>query len=305
MEHMPRTAFFSLCSLLVNAIALTLLAHSLAHTRTPEAKRPPIVLNLAPEAPRQLVETSKAAEKPPEQTNAISDKNAAAADEEPTDGDKQSPLPDVVDENLQMASAPAHERQPAPPPPASPMQPPAAPPQLALPEDPIDQRLNDLLGETVPGQDQAREEPERLARAQDPTQAQEPASAESAPRQRLHAPERNVKRIGQTNFTAIEDEIAPYLLKIQRRVRQRWYAALLTRYSGTQPTLATITCAIAPSGELVWTKIQGRTDERVYAGLCKRAIEEAAPFGPFPFVVPDIYRDKNLEIRWTFNFLKE
>jgi hypothetical protein len=40
-----------------------------------------------------------------------------------------------------------------------------------------------------------------------------------------------------------------------------------------------------------------------YAPLCREAIEKAAPFSAFPFKVPEIYRDENLEIRWTFSFL--
>ena len=40
-----------------------------------------------------------------------------------------------------------------------------------------------------------------------------------------------------------------------------------------------------------------------YAVLCRQAVEMAAPFGPFPFDVPEIYRNHNLEITWKFSYL--
>jgi len=78
---------------------------------------------------------------------------------------------------------------------------------------------------------------------------------------------------------------------------------LLTRYSGTSPTEVVIDCAIAPDGTLARVEIVGEPKDRVYAALCKDAVEKAGPFKPFPFTVPDMYRNRNLEIRWTFSFL--
>ena len=112
-----------------------------------------------------------------------------------------------------------------------------------------------------------------------------------------------VRNEGFTNFDAIQDQLAPYLREIRRRVERRWNEALLTRYSGTSPTVAVVDCAIAPDGTLVQVNIIGEPRDRVYAALCMEAIQRAAPFSPFPFEVPDIYRGQNLEIRWTFNFL--
>jgi hypothetical protein len=64
-----------------------------------------------------------------------------------------------------------------------------------------------------------------------------------------------------------------------------------------------VDCAISPSGEVVSVTIVDPGESVSFAPLCKEAIEEAGPFPPFPFEVPEAYRNRNLEIRWTFSFL--
>jgi hypothetical protein len=86
-------------------------------------------------------------------------------------------------------------------------------------------------------------------------------------------------------------------------VELRWNEALLTRYFGTNPTVAEVRCEIASDGRLVRTEIVGSPRDVVFAGLCQHAIQRAAPFGAFPFAVPPEYQNQNLEIHWTFNFL--
>ncbi len=112
-----------------------------------------------------------------------------------------------------------------------------------------------------------------------------------------------VQNKGFVAFEAMQHEIAPYLQEVRRRVELRWNEMLLTRYSGTQPAEAEIDCAIAPDGTLAYVRVVGKPEDRVYAALCAAALRRAAPFGAFPFEVPAMYRDRNLEIRWTFSFL--
>jgi hypothetical protein len=112
-----------------------------------------------------------------------------------------------------------------------------------------------------------------------------------------------VKQKGFAGHEALQDELAPYLREVRARVERRWNEALLTRYRGTNPTRAVVDCVIAPDGSLVAATIVDAGPDRLYAALCREAIERAAPFGAFPFQVPDIYRSSNLEIRWTFSFL--
>lgn len=104
-------------------------------------------------------------------------------------------------------------------------------------------------------------------------------------------------------FEAMKSEVAPYMMEIRRRVERHWRAAMTLKYSGTTPTKAVIDCAISPEGELLYVTIVEPGSSVSFAPICKESIEKAGPFPPFPFKVPDIYRNKNLEIHWTFNFL--
>lgn len=114
---------------------------------------------------------------------------------------------------------------------------------------------------------------------------------------------RGVQKVGVQGFEALRDQIAPYLKKVEDAVERQWREALLTKYNGARATTAEIDCEIGPDGRIVSLKITGTPDDRIYAALCKEAIEKAGPFGAFPFQVPEMYRNKNLEIRWSFNFL--
>lgn len=112
-----------------------------------------------------------------------------------------------------------------------------------------------------------------------------------------------VKKEGLLGFEALQDQLAPYLREIQRRVEKYWIHYLLTRYSGTKPTEVLIDCEISPEGKIVKIDIIGNPEDPLFAGICKQALQQSAPFSPFPFQVPDIYQNKNLQIRWTFSFM--
>jgi outer membrane biosynthesis protein TonB len=171
----------------------------------------------------------------------------------------------------------------------------------------------------------APEEPERVqvARAETPElpePPEEPApaaeapvapqpSAPAAPQPLADRPEPtegrfegNVSNRGFTGFEAMRSDMAPYFLEVRRKVEATWRAVLQVRYSGNEATRCVIDCVIAPDGSLVRAKILEAGDSPTFASLCKMAIERAAPFGPFPVDVPEYYRSRNLEIRWTFSF---
>ena len=114
-----------------------------------------------------------------------------------------------------------------------------------------------------------------------------------------------VKNEGFVAYEAIRDKIAPYLKVIRDRVELNWQTALHLKYLGTSPTKAVLDCSIGSDGKIVSISIVDAGDATGYAPICKEAIERAGPFDPFPFKVPDMYQNKNLEIRWTFSFLPQ
>ncbi len=164
-----------------------------------------------------------------------------------------------------------------------------------------------------------RDERMQVAQARPPQPAQPPVppstpQAAQAPSPRAAAPSDTPPRAGRSrvqgqamnrgvlSFEANRDEIAEYLTIVRDRVERAWTAMLATRYQGTQPTRAVIDCVIAPDGRLLEARIV-ESGERIFAGLSQRALQDAGPFPPFPFEVPDLYRTNNIEIRWTFSYL--
>lgn len=303
-----RMRFSFLCSLVLHGLLLFVLTLSIGAVRLgtgPEPKMEPIVLNLqppSPRPPRQLVDARTPADTPPEDTNLISDVDSRAADAELQEGDDPGPRFDEESDLDSIAQAPAPPVPmpvPVPPKVAQPVaeeaEEPAEGPELALaqvdpptppeatpdavPEDPSEDRVDQPEPESPPL-----------------PVAERPAKSEG----RVHDA---VREEGFANYEAIQDELAAYMKEVRRKVERRWNEALLTRYSGTTPTKAEIDCTIAADGTVLSAAVAGTPDDRVYAALCREAIERAGPFGPFTFEVPDIYRNQNLEIRWTFSFL--
>jgi outer membrane biosynthesis protein TonB len=271
----------------------------------PDPEMEPLVLRLRMDArPQRLVDTAAPAEEAPEDTDLISDQNSRAADESMRQGEKAGPAFDSADTFDELPApevspeerAAPRENMPSPEKDAAPAETaPVAPPEAPAPGAiPVQPPLPE--GETAEQHEAAAERFE-LARRNDaaplPDQAREGRAREYD----------SVSREGMTNFDAIESDIAPYLKEIRRRVERGWNEVLLTRYTGTRPVRAVIDCAISPDGKLVRAEAADVHGDRVFAALCRMAVEKAAPFGPFPFDVPDMYRGKNLEIRWTFSFL--
>jgi len=263
----------------------------------------PIVVNLQPKtpAPHQLVDVLTPAAEPVKQTDLIVDVDSNAAGKNLQEGDNPGPALDKQDDFDTLAAPPA---PPQPQPQPAPQSAPAPAPKEArkktprVPEKKQEARIV-LPPSKEPPEEIAGKEPERfdLAKATPPAQPDLPKGQTKG---RLH---NEVKRKGFTNFEAMQDQIAPYLREIRKQVEKRWIEGLVTRYNGTQPTEAVIDCAISPEGKLISATVAKTPEDPLYAALCVQALQKAGPFGPFPFKVPDMYRNQNLEIRWTFSFL--
>lgn len=320
MTYAQRMKRAAAVSMLVHAalLATPWSARSARESWGPQPRPAPVVLNLQPpQAIRQLADVHTPAETPVQPTNLIAEHDAQAMDDTLRDGDTLGPKVDVEDPFDTLAARPAApQASPAPAPDPVPPETPEPPKEESKAAKP----LPDLSPEPQP------EAPLRVADARMPKpalppqppvpldmvppspeadrpDAETPSPLDEASRSTKGRLRNQVNRQGLAGFEAMQDQIAPYLREVRRRVERRWNVALLTRYSGTSPTEAVIDCAIAPDGSLLFARIVGAPRDRVFAALCQAALEQAAPFGPFPFEVPDLYREKNLEIRWTFSFL--
>jgi TonB family protein len=295
----------------------------------------PILLNLAPEpqpqqARQQLAPAITPSDTPPRNAEFIAAENSRAAGQELRDGERLGPAVQEAAPLESLGAAPpasspdardaADRPQPSPrdqaPPRAKAEQAPApegnkarnapAPEALATPA------ASDRDAPVVAEQDTPapRQQPpaERMQVAQArPAQA---ATMQPAPPDEKLPPRPSRGRLnnrvgskGLSSYEAIQDQIAPYLEEVKRRVERHWMEALLLRYSGTQPRQVEVDCEIAADGTLVSVRLAAPSEDAAYGALCMNAIREGAPFPRFPFEVPDIYRNQNLEIRWHFSFL--
>lgn len=312
MNYATRIKIAAVFSLLIHVAGIALVGYDgRPMTAALPAQSDPIVLDLQPEpqpqpeAPRRLVDVAVPAPVPPDPSDRIAEEHAEAMDLAMRPAERPGPDLEVDDfDTLPREAAPPLPPAPVPAPTAPPMEQPTeetkAPPKEApevkrdpTPPDRVDEFLPKPSGSPAPPAPE--EGPLKIAQAE-PLLPREPERGKTRERG-------GVTKQGETNFDAIQSEIAPYLKQVRDKVERQWHQMLYTRYSGTSPVKAVIDCAINPMGELVSVTVAGTDQDRIYSALCRDAVQRAGPFGPFPFKVPEIYRGKNLEIRWTFSFL--
>lgn len=279
-------------------------------------KHDPLVLNLQPEpAPqpaREFIDAAVPTEEPPVDANRIAEVDAQASDTMESEGANDMPAaPQGRIEQAGISAAPP--AQPAPPP--TPLQ--ETEPDMeeeaeveeAIEEDPAPSEERIEVAANTPRQPQLPVQP--------PTPSPQPAQPSPTQEPKPPQPDTRVDReaqtqtqqpgdapsLGFTGFEALHDELAPYMKEVRNAVERRWKIAVQLKYSGTDPADAIIDCAIAPTGELVSAEVADPGNSVRFALLCKDAIEAAAPFPPFPFEVPPMYKNDLLRIRWTFSFL--
>jgi len=263
----------------------------------------PLVLTFKErDKPMRLIESGAPADEPVDpDTDLISERNSKAQDLSDVEGTRPAPFvptPAESDELRAPDPSPApSEPVPAPAPPAAPkphVEP--APPKEASVEQTLQAVDTSTPPQPEPEQEEAEPERMQLAKA-------DPDDMPAEQGQTRGRVDGGIAGNGFLSFEAMESEFAPYLREVRNRVERRWKALIQLRYSGSSATKAVLDCAIDPKGRLVHVTVVEPGSSASYAGLCKEAIERAGPFPPFPFEVPAVYREKNLEIRWTFSFL--
>ncbi len=282
-------------------------------------KQEPIVVHLQPEDPQRpmrLVDPAVPSTEVPDDTDLIAETNSKAQDEAVSQRDASTPEMNEIDEFEALGGAAL--TSPATPPIAvvSPPEPESTEEPASEPE-PVKVEPKPVEGSVAvaPAASAAAEESQATEPAEEPAPNEpaaeriEIAKAETlpvvagdggSPRARKRG---GVEAEGFANFEAKQHELAPYLKTIREKVERAWRSALQVRYTGTTPTKAVIACTINPKGEVVEVEIVDGGGSVSYGPLCKDAIQSAGPFGPFPFEVPEIYQNQNLEIRWTFSFM--
>lgn len=292
---------------LILAIACSVVLHILAvipggcghdADRVLALHKPPIVLNLQnePEHIRHLIDPGVAANEPVVDTDLISDRNTKAQDMSDVIDVRPAPFFDETSDFDRLVPVPTPSTVPV--------------------VSPKPQMQDNAIEEEERQDNKQVEDHLSIAKANDVLLKQEeledeitdvPIDDPENPEDLIDAPEGRegggITGKGILSFEAKRHEMAPYMRKLQKMVERHWLATLEMKYNGVKATSAVIDCSISPEGRLVYARIVDHGDSFGYAPLCKEAIERSAPFPHFPFEVPEIYRTKNLEIRWTFHFL--
>jgi outer membrane biosynthesis protein TonB len=290
--------------------------------------------------PKQLIDAGAEVQGPVAETDLISSRDSQAQDNSDADGDPSKPAVDELDDFDQMpvppsrpseasesaeASAPAEktevaQEKTAPESETAPQPKPSAPPPPALaapapngtklaaavipkpdPKQPAEKPGEAKLEELTPKEPEKEPVPERFQVAQaTPPAPKMPVQELKSSRGRE---EGGASNSGFTSFEANRHELGEYMLRVRSLVEREWRSALRIRYTGVSRTEAVIECSIRPDGSLEYARVLDPGVSLTYAVLCRQAIEQAAPFGPFPFDVPEIYRKDNLEITWKFSYL--
>ncbi len=251
----------------------------------PDPERPVRVrLQRPPErVEKNLIDVTRPAERPVGETDLIAVQDSNAASPDPAQGEHLGPATQRMAAYDQLGAAASI---------------PAPPPQNSAPT-PVPERTiaSDRPKDTPPPATPPAPPQETVVVAQADAPPEPPGlvSRETVARERG-----GVRTRGIGAFEAMRDQLAPYLKDVRDRVEREWRAMLQLRFKGVGRVEAVLNCAIAPDGRLIAVSVVEPGASPTYAPLCKDAIERAGPFPAFPFSVPETYRDKFLEIQWTF-----
>lgn len=314
-----------------NSIGVTPKSDPIVLNLTPRVEREQIV----EEEERQrelnrLIDPGAPTDSPVDETDMISSEDSKAQSAKTSAGDPDRPSVDRIDDFDEMP------RQPTPQPPVqTALVPPQMPVERSVEPDPEPEPVLEPIpepAEEVPDEQGAvqvaavprearKPEPERpvepepekepapeAKKSEEAVQvAQAPTAPAPPPVQELRASrgreDGGAQPGGFTSFEANQHELGAYMLKVRNHVEREWRTALATRYPGVGPARALLDCSIRPDGTLDYVRIVENGNSPGFATLCKAAVERASRnFEPFPFEVPEIYRSKNLEVRWLFTY---
>jgi outer membrane biosynthesis protein TonB len=271
----------------------------------PAPEPEPFVVDLRQEdkrPPRELVESTQAATEPVQETNNIAEQASNARDKNPREAEELGPSFEQEAPHDFLAPPPVPPTPVAPPVEQAPVKPQEVKEETE--EQPKQEVMEQEESFTVAEEPEPEPEPEEaLPERMQVAQATPPPPEPPQPRPSRGRQNRGVQQMGMSSFEALQDELAPYLKHIRDRVERRWFELLLGRYSGTQPTYVEVDVSIKPDGTLEHVRLVGEPEDKIFGGVCVEAIKRAGPFNPFPFSVPDIYLERNLQIRYSFSFL--
>jgi len=341
MSYRSSIEIAGVCSVIVHLAVISGIGYGLHHREdTPGPVPSTIVIALKPPDPveeeqvKRLIDSGAPAQRPVESTDTdlISDQDTQAQDDSPAEGEGLQPTSETTAEFDELGASEPIPVEPVPPMPIAP----AAPPPTATEQPPPEAETTPPAQESselttvarlteeadlsaieqpasVPAEAEVEPEPEAEVEAVvDAEETLEPFEVAQSPIP-LQPVLQNIdstrtregggaKDDGPLSFEANKHELGEYMLRVRQMIKLEWRRGLQLRYRGAGPADAVIKFGISPTGRLVFAKVIEQGSSITYAAMCKGAIEDAGPFPPFPFEVPDEYRTQNLEVQIKFNY---
>jgi outer membrane biosynthesis protein TonB len=256
--------------------------------------------------PTTFVDVSHADADAPKLTKYYSNKNSRAAN--PDVGTANIPeirgtQPDAPKtENVPKVLKAQESLPPPKPQPALPLQPTMPPPQLAQTEPTEEQKPGDL--------DQLRPKKEAPAPAPTPAPPERPRTLKQAQAQSDQLPGPAMHQVGgvarHALWSSLDAKAVPfgdYDRAIIEAVQQRWYDMLDSRrFADDRTGKVILRFKMKPDGSIIEMQPLENTVGELLGYLCQEAIEEAAPFAPWPTDMQSMIGTNYREITFTFYY---
>lgn len=260
-------------------IKLNIFAVDLLPKPLPETQ--PIVFDLQPDRPREIIETPDDAKVVEKQKKAdfLSDKNALARNPE-ADPDKE------VGEAYSRGDYDSHDLPPTEGPPGQ---------QQVLPEQdkteqtdkPADLSLERSVRETIKEYVQKQQKPDQ------------PGIRERLPGVLHDNRDSRALDFGGVSFNTYDWEFAPYMLALKRKVRRNIYPPPAFTQLGMISGTTVLRFKIYPDGQLKDLTVLGYEGHESLMQTSNTAVEISAPFPPLPANFPEPF----LEVTFRFLYL--
>ncbi len=144
----------------------------------------------------------------------------------------------------------------------------------------------------------------KIAPRQDSVQQKETVA--SLPKENLRIPlydDRlsNARGFGEVTFNAKKHDVAPYIIKMKKRIEDHWAPPVLFTYYGLTSGETVVQFKIMPDGKVEDVKVIKEKGDESLKKSSIQAILDAGPFDPIP---PQILTDeKYLGITFTFYYV--
>lgn len=231
-------------------------------------------------------------EVPSELTNIISDKNIVAKDNLKKEEINSKPYSEGKTEKIKdiVKSIPSVKKELSPQPKIEKSQ--APPVKEEIEDKGIDiLAREEVLQEGIPEQEEIPPQKEQIA---------------SIPKNLLRIPlydDRlsNARGFGEITFNVKKHEVAPYIIKMKKKIEEHWAPPVIFTYYGLTSGETVVQFKIMPDGSVNDLKVIREKGDESLKKSSLQAIMDASPFDPLP---PQILTDeKYLSITFTFYYI--